>query len=195
MLDFLNQIVFSVGNWGYLILFIFLIIEGEGTILFFAFLTSLGYLNPYLVFLMIIFSELVNDHLWYWLGRRWGEPAVIKHGHYLGLSAKRFQWVRDHFDSHGGKTIFISKFLYGSNKVALVVAGSARMAYRKLVKYDGPTIIVWAILFFSLGYLFGQGFGLLSEYIKGAEKILLIIFLIFLSLWFLFERKIKKEVE
>jgi len=189
-MEFLTQLVENIGGWGYLVLFLGLVLEGEGIVLAFAFLTRLGFFNFYLILPFIFLVEVIGDSFWYWLGRGWGEKIII-----LFFSRERFAKIKSHFHNGGGKTVFISKFVYSMNKITMITAGSTKMGYKKFISYDLAAVLIWTLLFFTLGYLFGHSFVLLKKYVTGAEQILLIILVIFVAIRYLIGRRVKSKVE
>jgi len=120
--------------------------------------------------------------------------VVKKYGRYFGFTPKRFYKIRRHFLFNGGKTIFISKFVYSMNKITMITSGVVNVSYIKFIKFSGLAVIVWSIIFFTLGYVLGHSFSVLEKYVMGAEKILLVIVIIFVIIWYLAEKKLKKQV-
>jgi len=51
-------------------------------------------------------------------------------------------------------SIFISKFIMGANYIVIIFSGYEKVDYRKYLKAEISSIIIWAPLLLSLGYFF-----------------------------------------
>ena len=71
---------------------------------------------------------------------------------------KREYLLRAHefYEKHGGKTIFLARFIPIIRTFAPFVAGVGNMTYRHFITYNVVGGIVWPILFISAGYFFGN---------------------------------------
>ena len=63
------------------------------------------------------------------------------------------------YERHGGKTIVIARFLPFVRTFAPIVAGTARMQYRRFAVFNFTGAILWAIGLPVAGYLLGEAFG------------------------------------
>ncbi|MCS7022499.1 MAG: VTT domain-containing protein [Gemmataceae bacterium] len=96
-------------------------------------------------------SAILGDTVGYWLGHTVGPPIFNKPGSrwfrrdHL-LAAKAF------YDSHGGKTIIIARFIPIIRTFAPVVAGAAPMEYRRFLTYNVVGGIGWIVSMVLLGY-------------------------------------------
>ena len=69
---------------------------------------------------------------------------MLRHGPRFGISQERFEQVEDYFDRHGGKTIFIGRFISLVRAFAPFIAGSSGMRYRAFVPYSILGTGLWA---------------------------------------------------
>ncbi len=79
-----------------------------------------------------------------------------RHGRLLHLDEAKIERVHGYFARHGGKTVFTGRFIALLRTWAAFFAGAGRMPYRRFMLYNAAGGIVWAGLFGTLGYLFGQ---------------------------------------
>jgi membrane-associated protein len=113
---------------------------------------GLGDLNLWLLLGLLIVAAFLGDTLNYWIG------------HYLGERAYKIKWIKQEyierthafFEKHGGKTIFLARFVPIVRTFAPFVAGIGRMSYGYFVSYNIMGGIVWVSVFTVAGYLFGN---------------------------------------
>ena len=123
----LTTIFALLTHYGYFLLFPVAVVEGPIVSVIAGFLASLGYLNLYLVYLVVVAGDLVGDALCYAIGR-WGQKKILKRwGHYIGLGPERLENMRAHFRVHTGKTIFFGKWSHSVSFAFLMAAGAAEV--------------------------------------------------------------------
>jgi membrane-associated protein len=93
-----------------------------------------------------------------------GDAVNYSIGHYLGERAYNIKWIkREHlekthafFEKHGGKAIFLARFVPIVRTFAPFVAGIGKMSYSYFATYNVVGGITWVVLFTLLGYFFGN---------------------------------------
>lgn len=112
-------------------------------------------------------GALASDNAMYWIGRIGGRPLVERLFRFRFLSrlldAKHIGRAERYFESHGGKTVFIGRFGPGLRSTTPLFAGLSRMKYYRFLPYNLSAVIVWAIAYGTVGYLFGQYWSQLLE--------------------------------
>ena len=94
---------------------------------------------------------------------------MIRHGPRFGISHERFEQVEDYFSRHGGKTIFIGRFISLVRAFAPFIAGSSGMRYRAFVPYSILGTGLWASAHILVGYFFSRSIETAAKYAgKGA---------------------------
>jgi membrane-associated protein len=158
----LNAVITQYGVWTYALLFLVIFVEtglvvtpflpGDSLIFAAAAIASLGSLNVVLLFVLLAAAAVLGDTVNYWIG------------HYLGDRAYDIRWIkkeyleRTHafFQKHGGKTIFLARFVPIIRTFAPFVAGIGHMSYAYFITYNVFGGIAWVGLFTAVGYLFGN---------------------------------------
>ena len=180
--EYMANIINQYGIWTYAILFLVIFMEtgfvvtpflpGDSLLFAAGSFAALGTtLNIWLLIVLLIVAAVLGDTVNYWIG------------HYLGDRAYNIKWIkreyidRTHafFEKHGGKTIFLARFVPIVRTFAPFVAGMGKMSYGYFFSYNIFGGIVWVVVFTLLGYFFGN-----IEFVKKNFEIV-ILAIIFIS--------------
>src|SRR5574342_643969 len=160
--EYMSNIISQYGAWTYAILFIVIFMEtgfvvtpflpGDSLLFAAGTFAALGSLNIWLLLILLIIAAVGGDTINYWIG------------HFLGDRAYNIKWIkkeyldRTHafFQKHGGKTIFLARFVPIVRTFAPFVAGMGKMSYGYFFSYNVFGGIVWVLLFALAGYMFGN---------------------------------------
>jgi membrane-associated protein len=160
--EHLASIITQYGAWTYGLLFFVIFMEtgfvvtpflpGDSLLFAAGTFAALGSLNVYWLTGLLMAAAVLGDTVNYWIG------------HALGDRAYNTKWVRKDyldrthafFEKHGGKTIFLARFVPIVRTFAPFVAGIGRMSYGYFISYNIFGGIVWVALFTFAGYFFGN---------------------------------------
>ncbi len=163
--EYLAEIIRTYGLWTYGLLFFVIFMETgfvvtpflPGDSLLFAAGTFASpvmgeALNIYVLVGLLTVAAILGDTVNYWIG------------HFLGERAYNSRWVkkeyldRTHafFEKHGGKTIFLARFVPIIRTFAPFVAGVGKMSYGYFFSYNVFGGLTWVPLFTLAGYFFGN---------------------------------------
>lgn len=93
-----------------------------------------------------------------------GKPVVLRYGRYLLLNVHHLEWTEKFFLRHGGKTIFISRFIPVVRHLISIPAGLARMPLIPFVLYTAVGATLWNMFLTYLGYRLKQNWQLIQKY-------------------------------
>ncbi len=175
----LEDVSNTLGAWTYLSVGVFafaetgafvgLVVPGETVMLLGGAVAGQGAINIYLLIAVAWFAAWLGDTTSFFVGRRLGREFVIKNGPRFGISHERFEKVEDYFSRHGGKTIFIGRFISLVRAFAPFIAGSSGMRYRAFVPYSILGTGLWASAHILVGYFFSRSIDTAGKYAaKGA---------------------------
>ena len=160
--EYLAQIISDYGTWTYAILFAVIFIEtglvimpflpGDSLLFAAGTFAALGSMNVWLLVGLLIGAAILGDTVNYSIG------------HYLGERAYNIKWIKKEyldkthafFEKHGGKAIFLARFVPIVRTFAPFVAGIGKMTYSYFITYNVVGGFVWVLLFTFAGYLFGN---------------------------------------
>jgi membrane protein DedA with SNARE-associated domain len=100
--------------------------------------------------------------LGYALGRSLGAASLARHGAAVGLDAARLRLGRYLFIAHGGKIVFLLRFVALLGPFAGVLAGVNRMPLPRFIVFNTLGGVVWATIMALGGYVFGSLFAFLD---------------------------------
>jgi len=104
---------------------------------------------------VLLAAAVLGDNTNYWIGHTIG-PKVFRWENSRLFNRQAFDKTHAYFESHGGKTIIIARFLPLLRTFAPFVAGVARMTYARFVALDFVGGAVWIFSLTWLGYGFGN---------------------------------------
>ncbi len=170
----LEEVSNALGAWTYLIVgafafaetgaFVGLVVPGETVMLLGGAVAGQGAISIYLLIAIAWFSAWAGDSASFLLGRRLGRGFVLRNGPRFGIGRERFEQVEDYFQRHGGKTIFVGRFVSLVRAFAPFIAGSSRMRYRDFVPYSVLGTGLWASAHILIGYAFSRSIDTAAKY-------------------------------
>jgi undecaprenyl-diphosphatase len=193
--------------WGYLIVFgaTFLensvgagvIVPGETLVIIGGFYSgSVGDLWLPGVATVAIVGAILGDNLGYWIGRRFGRGFLERHGRKLLITPERLASAEGYYRRHGGKTVFLGRFIPVVRSVGFITAGVSHMAWRRFIVYDVAGAVIWGIGHSVLGYALGASYQRWERYVTPAGLALLVLLLLLIggSKMLAARRKVREEL-
>jgi membrane protein DedA with SNARE-associated domain len=160
------------------------VVEGPIVTVIAAYLASLGYLNVYAVFAVVVAADLVGDSIMYFLGR-FGRDVILKRwGSYLGVDAPHLSGIEAHFRSRGGRTLLIGKLTHAVGFIILFTAGASRMSFLPFLSYNFLGTVPKSLFFVAVGYTIGYAYNEIDSFILRGSTIVFIAALAFGFYWF-----------
>lgn len=110
-----------------------------------------------------------GNYFWYWLGRRFGyhglKPFVDRWGRWMTLEWEDVERLQRFFHKHGGKTVFVFRFLPTFRTLISLPAGMACMPHWRFMLATFTGSIIWNAVLAGAGYYLGTNFEQLDHYI------------------------------
>ena len=164
-----------IAHWGYLGIFACVVLGNlgvpipESSVLWIAgYFIWKGRLSLPLVLLVGIVAAVVGDNLGYWIGRRYGQPAVERHGRRLYLTPERLATMRHFVHRYGPFGVFIARFVIGLRFMAGPLAGSMGLPPLVFLVANVLGALVYVPVTVGEGYAIGYGF---RRYVRGFLRV------------------------
>jgi membrane-associated protein len=161
---YLSMIINWAGVWTYAVLFVVIFIEtglvvmpflpGDSLLFATGTFAALGDLNPFLMWFLLSGAAILGDTANYWIGHFVGEKAFT--GNSRLIKKEYLERTHAFYEKHGGKTIFLARFIPIIRTFAPFVAGVGRMRYGYFISYNVFGGLLWPGLFIFAGYFFGN---------------------------------------
>ena len=163
---YLTDIINLFGFWTYGILFFVIFMETgfvvtpflPGDSLLFAsgaIAATVGHIiDVKLLYFLMAAAAVLGDTANYWIGHYIGERAFS--GNIRWLKKDYLYRTQRFYEKHGGKTIFLARFIPIIRTFAPFVAGVGRMRYGYFITYNIVGGLTWTAVFTFGGYFFGN---------------------------------------
>ena len=138
-------------------------IPSELVMPFAGFLIFTGQFDPVSVMVASSLGSIVGSLLSYAMGML-GKPVVLRYGRYLLLNPHHLEWTENFFYRHGGKTIFIARFIPVVRHLISIPAGLARMPLIPFILYTAVGATLWNGFLTYLGFRLKQNWPLIQKY-------------------------------
>ncbi len=162
--SYLNAIIIRFGPWTYGLLFFLIFLEtgfvvtpflpGDSLLFAAGTFAARGALNPWMLFILMSIAAVAGDTANYWIGHAIGARAFT--GEIKWLKKDYLDRTHAFFEKHGGKTIFLARFVPIVRTFAPFVAGVSEMTYGYFISYNVFGGIAWVALFTFAGFFFGN---------------------------------------
>jgi len=164
----------ALGQWTYVVVgvmaffetgaFVGLIAPGETFLIFGGVVAGQGTISLVALIAIVWTCAVLGDLASFYAGRRLGRKFLVKHGPKVSINEERLHMVEAFFDRHGGKAIFLGRFVGVVRAVNPFLAGSSGMPLKRFLPYDVVGAGAWATLLLVLGYVFWQSFDRVLHY-------------------------------
>ena len=175
-----DQILSLIGQYGYLLVFFGVMLEsigiplpGETILIASGVMVQQGHLDLGDAIIFGILGAVIGDQIGYWVGREGGRPFVLRWGRYALVTPERLVRAERFFAHHGGKAVFLARFVAGLRVIGALVAGISRMHWRTFFFYNALGGTVWATAAVMVGYLLGGSLDLVEQWAGRASLLLL----------------------
>lgn len=124
---------------------------------------------------------------WYYLGKVVDEEKLTKladkYGKLIFISGHDISKANKWFDRHGNIAVFLCRLVPGVRTLISLPAGINNMKMIPFLLYSTIGTLLWVSLLTGAGYLLGDNYELVEEYIGPLSKIALLSLIILFIIW------------
>jgi len=175
---FLTDLIEHHQILAYAIIFLGLIFEGEVVVITTGVLAYLGALDFTLSLVLIFTGSFVKTFVLYYLGELMNDK--FSYSKFFQYIEKRVFYFMPRFKQKPFWSIFLSKFVMGTNYLVILFSGYNKISLKTFLKAEIISTIIWAPLLLSLGFFFSQTAISVSKEIGKFSLVVLALVIIFL---------------
>jgi membrane protein DedA with SNARE-associated domain len=170
----------NLGFWNYVLLALFVFMEGPIVTLLAAAAASAGFLHVDLVFVAASTGNLSADTCWYLLGYTGKIEWLIRYGRWFGVRHHHLERLKQVMNKHATKILLVSKMTSAFIIPSLIAAGLAHVPWRRWFPSVLAGEMVWTGSLVLIGYYATQMIGRVEHDIRylgviGALIVLLVL--------------------
>jgi membrane-associated protein len=162
---YLGAFVAQYGAWVYALLFLIIFVEtglvvmpflpGDSLLFVVGTLCGTGHLSlPWIMGLLVV-AAIAGDQLNYRIGRYFG-PKVFQWENSRFFNRAAFDKAHNFYETYGGITIVLARFMPFVRTFVPFVAGVAAMTPSRFVFFNVAGGLIWVCGLTGAGYLFGE---------------------------------------
>lgn len=159
-------------RYGYGVVFVGVFLEntgvpvpGETALLAGAAMAQFGRLSLPWVIVTATCGAILGDNLGFAIGRWCGRGLAARYGARIGLTAARLAQFDRFFDRHGGRTVFLARFITGMRVFGALLAGASGLRWPAFLFYNATGAIVWSTAIAFAGYSLAYSWDTLERWI------------------------------
>jgi membrane protein DedA with SNARE-associated domain len=155
-------LVHALQEYGYIILFVWSVMEGELGLVMAGTMAHTGHMNLATAIFVAGLGGFVGDQIYFWIGRynkRWLKKYLHRH-------RRKFALAHLLLKKYGWPVIFIQRYLYGLRTIIPMSIGLTRYSARKFAIINFISAQVWAAVTIVLAYIFGEEILKILEFAK-----------------------------
>jgi membrane protein DedA with SNARE-associated domain len=150
-------------QWALLAMFVLLMLEsfglplpGETALIACAVLASQGALPIVAVIVVAVAAAIIGDNLGYWVARKGGRKLLSRYRLTRRYAKEYLPRGERFFAKHGGKAVFLGRFVAVLRVTAAWCAGLSRMHWWRFLAWNAAGAIVWATGVGLIAYYLGD---------------------------------------
>jgi len=184
MQEIVNFLVNTIGEWGYLGIFLLMFLESsffpfpsEVVMIPAGYLAYKGDMNLFIVILVGVLGSISGAWLNYLLASKFGRKFLEKF-----ISSEKLNNLDRFFAKHGHISTFSGRLIPGVRQYISFPAGLAKMNGFVFSFFTALGSLIWILVLVGLGYFIGQNQELIHKYLKEITIVTLIVlsFIIFI---------------
>lgn len=154
---------------------------------FAGFTVAKGSMNFWLAVLSGVLGTVLGALPWYYAGKIYGEQRLRRladrYGKWISLSGKDIDKANAWFTRHGVRAVLLCRLVPGVRTLISLPAGLNNMSIVPFLLYSTIGTAAWVTFLTTLGYLLGDNYELVDEYLGPVSKFVVLGLLIAFAAW------------
>ncbi|MBP6981611.1 DedA family protein [Candidatus Gracilibacteria bacterium] len=193
-IDWIGNLIQSIGNWNYLVAFLSACIESlpiVGTAVPGMNIMILvgGFWGKEHIFLTILLAALgamLGNYTGYWIGKYYGKELIAKYGDWFGVGITEAKILEKQIEKNGFWYIVLGKFHNLTRSFIPFIAGGSGMLEKNFWLYNMIGSCLWAVSVNLLGIFFIQNY---EAILDNVGKIMLGGLILFFGYIYFFQKE------
>lgn len=160
--------------------------------------SSLGDMNVFLAILFATIGSVVGALALYYIGYYFGEDrvryVVRRWGKWLGFKESDVDKADEWFDKYGGVAVMMCRVVPIVRSLISIPAGLRKMPMHSFLLFTTLGSLAWNTLLIFAGYLLGDNWDHVEEYV-GILQYFVIAIVLIVGIWWVWARMIKPQRE
>ena len=191
MQEWITSIMISLGYLGIgLLMFaenLFPPIPSELIMPLAGFTVAQGKMNFTLAVIAGVVGTILGAFPWYYIGKYFGEERLKhladKYGKWITVSSRDIDKATRWFNRYGNKAVFFGRLVPGVRTLISLPAGLSEMHLGQFLIYSTLGTTIWVGLLTFLGYILGNNYELVDEYLGPVSKIVALVLVVSFVVW------------
>ena len=130
-----------------------------------------GEANVVAVIATVVGAATLGATMLYWISRLAGAWLISRFGRFLHITPERQARAEHWFHQYQVPAVVIGRLIPGFRIVITVVAGVARGSYPLFAMSAALSALIWAVIFVSLGWAFGDQYERVLEAVRADPRL------------------------
>lgn len=161
------------------------------------FTVSQGKMNFTLAVIAGVMGTILGAFPWYYAGKLLGEERLKdlanKYGKWITVSSQDIDKATRWFNRYGNKAVFFGRLVPGVRTLISLPAGLSEMHLVPFLVYSTLGTTAWVMLLTFLGFVLGDNYELVDQYLAPVSKIVLVFLLVAFIAWVVIKKRKEKR--
>jgi membrane protein DedA with SNARE-associated domain len=201
MQQWITDIMTSLGYWGIGFLMfaenLFPPIPSELIMPLAGFVVAQGKMSFVPAVLAGVVGTILGAFPWYYAGKFLGEERLKqladKYGKWITVSSEDIDKATRWFNRFGKKAVLLGRLVPGVRTLISLPAGLSEMPLAPFLIYSTLGTTAWVMILTFLGYVLGDNYELVEEYLGPVSKIVLVFLVVLFIAWVIIKKRKEKE--
>jgi membrane protein DedA with SNARE-associated domain len=173
-----------LGHYGYALIFLGALAEGESVLLMAGFASHRGLLKLPQVMAVAFVAATLGDQVCFYLGRRHGPKLLAR----FPSLARHIERLQPMLQRHPNTAVLSVRFLYGLRTAGPIALGTLGVSRGRFALLNMLSAAVWSVTFCLLGYQFGNALRWLLDDLRAVEETVFAALLAAAVVWAIWRR-------